>query len=117
MKLSAKCLGSSYPYYVVKVTLDPDGIASAECSCPVGFGGYCKHVAALLLTWMDNPEIFREVKDVSVSLENLSKADLINLIHRMIQQEPDLERLLELPIPGKKVRMESLSILRSYASR
>ena len=100
MKLSAKCLGSSYPDYVVKVTLDPDGIASAECSCPVGFGGHCKHIAALLLTWMDDPEIFREVKDVSVSLEKLSKADLINLVQRMIHQEPDLERLLELPIPG-----------------
>ncbi|MFU8771656.1 MAG: SWIM zinc finger family protein [Anaerolineales bacterium] len=52
MTLKSQCRGSSTPYYTVGVTMDANGIARANCSCPVGGGGHCKHVAALLLTWL-----------------------------------------------------------------
>ncbi|MFZ2098515.1 MAG: SWIM zinc finger family protein [Anaerolineales bacterium] len=99
MTLKARCLGSSAPSYRVEVTLDEEGIAEAECSCPVGSGGHCKHVAVLLLTWLNNPEAFKEIADLDTTLEKRSKPELVALIRRMLQRYPDLEYLLEIPSP------------------
>lgn len=101
MTLKASCLGSSAPSYRVQATLDEDGIAEAGCSCPVGFGGHCKHVAALLLAWVYDPETFEESVEVETSLELRSKPELIALIRQMLQRYPDLEYLLKLPSPIK----------------
>jgi len=99
MTLKARCLGSSAPSYRVEVTLDDEGISVAECSCPIGFGGHCKHVAALLLTWLNNPKAFKESADLDTTLEQRSKPELVGLIRRMLQRYPDLEYLLEIPSP------------------
>lgn len=99
MTLKASCLGSSAPSYRVQATFDTDGIAEAQCSCPVGTGGHCKHVAALLITWLDNPEAFAESADLETTLEQRSKSELIVLIRQILQRYPELEYLLELPSP------------------
>lgn len=100
--LQARCRGSSADSYGVEVTLDAGGIADAACSCPVGDGGYCKHVVALLLTWIDNPAAFVEAASIDAALERRSKAELIALVKHMLRREPELEALLEttLPTPG-----------------
>ncbi|MBA4379666.1 MAG: hypothetical protein C0393_03090 [Anaerolinea sp.] len=98
--LKARCRGSQAASYQLQATLGPAGIASADCSCPVGAGGRCKHVAALLLTWLDIPDSFQEIEDLAAVLEQRSKTELIALIRQMIQREPDLEILLEMPLPG-----------------
>lgn len=99
MTLMARCLGSSAPYYLVAITLDEDGILEADCSCPVGAGGHCKHAAALLLTWLDSPDAFEERPDLETALEKRSKSELIALIRQMLGRYPELEYLLELPSP------------------
>src|SRR5690242_19965733 len=71
--LKAQCEGTSAPSYRLSVTFDEKGIAEADCSCPVGDGGCCKHVAALLLTWLDRPQTFVEVEEIGSSLERRSK--------------------------------------------
>jgi uncharacterized Zn finger protein len=93
--LKARCHGSSAPSYRVSVMLGGKGIAGAECSCPVGSSGFCKHVAALLLTWREHPEAFVEVEEPDAVLERLGKEELIALIKQMVRREPDLEMLLE----------------------
>lgn len=98
--LKARCFGSQPTAYQLQVTLGPAGIVFAGCSCPVGDGGHCKHIAALLLTWVDDPDSFTKIDELAASLEKRSKAELIAIIQRMIQREPDLEMLLELPLPG-----------------
>lgn len=95
--LKARCLGSSAPSYRVEVTMENEGIGEANCSCPVGHGGHCKHVAALLLTWLDNPEAFQETANLETILEQRSKSELVGLIRQMLQRYPELEYLLELP--------------------
>ena len=98
--LKAYCRGTQADYYHLQATIGPAGILSANCSCSVGSGGRCKHVAALLLTWIDSPSSFEKMDDVVASLEKRSKAELIALIQQMIQREPDLEMLMEIPLPG-----------------
>jgi uncharacterized Zn finger protein len=98
--LKALCQGSIAQPYRVEVILGPQGIVSANCSCPVGAGGYCKHTAALLLTWLHNPGDFAEVENLETALARRSQAELIALIRKMIARYPDLETLLELPTAG-----------------
>jgi uncharacterized Zn finger protein len=52
MTLKGYCEDSRPQPYRVRVTFVPDGISEAHCSCPVGGGGRCKHVAALLFTYL-----------------------------------------------------------------
>ena len=104
MTLKADCEGSQPQPYRVHVTFDPGGIQKAYCSCPVGGGGYCKHVAALLLTWLYRSSDFREVEELDTALERRSKGELIALIKQMLRRQPELEVLLETPLPtnGKR---------------
>jgi hypothetical protein len=99
--LKARCEGSQGGPYHVWATIDAKGkITAAECSCPVGLGGACKHVVAMLLTYRARPKEFVEVEELEPALERRSKPELIALIKQMIRREPDLESLLEVPLPG-----------------
>jgi uncharacterized Zn finger protein len=98
--LKACCQGTSGGPYHVEVTLDEDGIVDADCSCPVGDGGSCKHVAAVLLTWKNRPGEFTEVEEMDAALAKRSREELIALIKLMLRREPDLEVLLDAPLPG-----------------
>ena len=64
--LKARCLGSRPTPYYVEITLGQGGIVVGTCSCPVGGGGHCKHAAALLLTWLHQPDTFLEVEDLEI---------------------------------------------------
>ena len=98
--LRALCQGSMPQPYRLRIAFDAKGIEDSHCSCPVGGGGHCKHVAALLLTWLDYPDSFRVVAELDAELEGRSKTELIILIKQMLQLQPDLETLLELAWPG-----------------
>lgn len=104
-KLCAKVQGTAYQPYRVSVTFDGDGVmTSADCSCPVGDGGGCKHVGAVLLAWADDPSSFEPVEPAHKRLEELDKPALIALIQQMLRREPDLEALLSMPLPGTSPR-------------
>src|SRR6266702_4596702 len=92
MTLKAKCEGSRSTPYRVEVTFNDTGVAETDCSCPIG--GYCKHVVALLLTWLSEPEEFIEQQDIDTILLQCDKDELITLIKQMLRREPDLEYLL-----------------------
>lgn len=98
--LTATCQGSMPAPYDVTVTFDTKGVARADCTCPVGDGGHCKHVAALLQTWMRDPDGFTETEPVGTSLHSRSREELVGLVEAMIAQHPDLRDLLEMPLPG-----------------
>ncbi len=86
--LKAQCVGSAPQPYHVQATLGEHGVVAASCSCPVGDAGRCKHVAALLQTWLSDPNVFMEVEDLDAALER-----------RVMERYPALEMLLELSLP------------------
>ena len=98
--LKASCQGSMPQPYRLRVAFGAQGIEDAHCSCPVGRRGRCKHIGALLLAWLDQPDAFRTVPELDVDLERRGKDELIALIKRMLRLEPDLETLLEETPPG-----------------
>lgn len=53
--LSAQVRGAYL--YDVEIDVEPGGI-SAICSCPYDWGGYCKHIGAVLLKWIQSPGDF-----------------------------------------------------------
>ena len=43
--------------YAVEINVAEDGIHAA-CSCPYNYAGYCKHIGAVLLLWLESPGSF-----------------------------------------------------------
>jgi len=97
--LRGRCYGRSAADYVLSARVDGGRILEAVCQCPVGAGGRCKHMAALLLTWLHEPEEFRETAPLAKRLAECSKSKLITLIEEMVNREPDLESWLEIALP------------------
>lgn len=91
MTLKANCEGSRAASYRLQVTFNNKGITVASCSCPVGGGGHCKHIAALLLTWRVYPEEFIELPEIDSMLKSRSKDELVTFIKQMLAQQPELE--------------------------
>ena len=98
--LRAFCHSSSGSPYHVETTLLPAGdksahkLASAGCSCPRG--GFCKHLVALLLTWLHQPERFVVRSGLMGRLSTKSREELLNLLEQLVQRQPDIEPLVEL---------------------
>jgi uncharacterized Zn finger protein len=97
--LIGKCEGSSAPFYQLRVQLDEGGIQEASCTCPYTWGGYCKHIIALVLTYIHNPDAFIEQKNIEKLLGQLDKDALVRLIAKMVDKNPDLYTWLQTAIP------------------
>lgn len=114
--LVAECQGTQAVPYRVEIRLGPEGIIEGACTCSAGAGGHCKHAAALLLTWLHEPEMFVDVPEIEQLLEKRSRADLIALIQQMVIRYPDLEQMLELseltslspgePVPANRIAQQ-----------
>lgn len=104
--LTGKCEGSSAPFYQIHVQLDEGGIQEASCTCPYDWGGYCKHIIALMLTYMHNPDAFIEQKNINELLEQLDKDDLVHLITKMVDKNPDLYSWLQTAIPAVSAKSQ-----------
>lgn len=104
--LTGKCEGSSAPFYQIHVQLDEGGIQEASCNCPYDWGGCCKHIVALMLTYIHNPDAFIEKKTINELLEQLDKDDLVNLITKMVDKNPDLYSWLQTAIPAVSAKSQ-----------
>jgi uncharacterized Zn finger protein len=102
--LRAQCEGSDYEPYQVVATLGKGGIAETSCTCPYDYGGICKHVVALLLTYVHKPQTFRFIVPLAALLAGRSQEELIALIGEMIKQEPELLSLVELSVATEQAR-------------
>lgn len=97
--LTGKCEGSSAPFYQLSIQLDEGGIQEASCTCLYDWGGYCKHIIALALTYIHQPDAFIEKKRVEELLGLMDKDDLMRLIGKMVDQNPDLYFWIQTAIP------------------
>jgi uncharacterized Zn finger protein len=103
--LTGECEGTQAPYYTIRVELDDAGIRSTSCTCAYDFGGTCKHVVALLLTYVHQPKQFAARKEIAELLSELERDDLIALMTRLLREQPELydwvEAAIAAPSPGK----------------
>jgi len=89
--LSGLCMGTGIHPYRVRVVFNETGIAEADCTCPIGQGGYCKHVAALLIAWRENPQSFREVEELETVLNRCTRRELMEIVQNLLELRPELE--------------------------
>src|SRR2546428_8850352 len=98
--LRAFCHGSGLSPYRVEATLLPAGensahkLASTVCSCPRG--GFCKHLVALLLTWLHHPDRFMVRSRLMGRLSEKSREELLALLDQLVQRPPDIDTMVEL---------------------
>jgi uncharacterized Zn finger protein len=104
--LGGKCEGSSSPFYRISVQLDEGGIQEVSCTCPYDWGGYCKHIIALLLTYIHAPDAFVEQKNVEELLGQLDKDALVHLIAKVVDKNPDLYSWLQTAIPAASAKSQ-----------
>lgn len=96
--LSGECEGNTAPFYKVRVELDDGGIRSANCTCPYDFGGYCKHMVALLLAYAHAPKQFTTLKEPADLLADLTREQLVALVTKLLRDQPDLYDRIEAAI-------------------
>jgi uncharacterized Zn finger protein len=101
--LSGVCEGSESPFYRVRVESDEGGIRSASCTCPYDFGGYCKHIITLLLSYTHKPEDFTVRKEPAELLSDLNREQLIALLTKLVGEQPDLYELIEAALAAPSV--------------
>ncbi len=88
--LSATCQGTDITPYQVSVELMPTGIATADCSCPYDWGGDCKHIVALLLTYVYEPEVIYALDTLLTTLSEKPNATLLRVVSELLKRSPDL---------------------------
>ena len=112
--LSGECAGTYAPYYRVQVELDEAGIADASCTCLYEYGGYCKHIVALLLAYIHRPKSLTVRKAPEELLADFDHNDLTAILTKLIQEQPDLydriKAMTSAPSKSKKQRKKKVDI-------
>jgi uncharacterized Zn finger protein len=89
------CQGNSFPFYQIRIHLDINGIRGASCNCLNEGSGYCKHVIAVMLTYLHQPDLFIEQAQLEESLRKLEKETLIRIVIQMTEKNAELTRWLQ----------------------
>ncbi|HDQ93298.1 MAG TPA: hypothetical protein ENN89_04160 [Synergistetes bacterium] len=92
MEIRAFCEGSRPAPYRVRAILSEEGIESATCNCPKD--GFCKHIVAMLLKFVNEPDVFREIPPLEDLLSSLDRGEMLSLISAMVECEPRLSILV-----------------------
>lgn len=109
--ITGDCRGTYAPFYTVRATLDEAGIRSATCSCDYAYNGYCKHIVALLLTYLHKPKAFVVRADPRQLLAQLDRDALLGLIEKLLVEQPTLAEWIEVALttPQKTKNQSSRS--------
>lgn len=108
--LQASVAGSTY--YRVSIGFSDRVIQSAKCSCPYDFGGWCKHIVAVLLVGIEQPQI-EERPSLDEMLEKLDLEQTRKLLHNLTAQSPDLVDLIDIQIQ----LLTNIKVSKSKASK
>lgn len=94
-RLSAAVEGSEYEPYRIEITFDADSVISADCSCPYEWGGWCKHIVAVLLSCRSMPYEIEQRPPLEELLHPLSRDQLHDLLLALAQRMPAVLEPLE----------------------
>ena len=117
--LSATCQGSYPKPYRTAVELMPTGIAAARCSCPYDADGDCKHIVALLLTYIEAPETIRRIGDLLATLALKPKSSLLQIISGLLKRDPQLAPIVQASadVPDTPPHPGQLPLVEVYKER
>ncbi|MBI4493449.1 MAG: SWIM zinc finger domain-containing protein [Chloroflexi bacterium] len=93
--LEAEVAGSAPEAYAVRVDFDEAGVVDATCSCPYDWGGWCKHIVAVLLACLSEPERVEQRPSLEDLLAGLDREQLQGLLLELAEQQPRLSNAIE----------------------
>jgi uncharacterized Zn finger protein len=100
--LLAEVEGSEYEPYQVLIRLDAGGVVDANCTCPYDWGGYCKHIVAVLLTCVQQPDRVTERTPIDSLLSGLDQEALVGLLTDLLATHPHLADWVEARISARE---------------
>lgn len=106
--LMAQVEGSAQQPYRVRIKFGPDQLASVDCNCPYD-GLWCKHLVAMGLAAIDSPEEVLTIPALEPQLQTLNAADLIALILKLVDDQPELALSLQSRIERLKYSREPVA--------
>lgn len=93
--LQASVAGNDY--YRVTIGFKSQKVDSAICSCPYDFGGWCKHIVAVLLQVNENKNI-EERPSLNQMLAQLDLEKTRELLHHVVSEFPDVMDEIDLQV-------------------
>ena len=113
-RLIGEVEGSDVDPYLVTILLDETAIISAECTCPYEWGGWCKHIVAVLLTCLEVPGAVEDRPSVATMLATLDRDQLAALLTSMSEADGRLidtieNHLGQIPSTSRPARAEASS--------
>jgi uncharacterized Zn finger protein len=110
--LTAQVEGNDQSVYQIAVTLLEDGrIGSATCTCPYDWGGYCKHIVAVLLTALHSADEITVKPDMDTLLAGLTDTQLRRIIRAVAGDQPAFAAAIEQEV--KWLKMEPVASVAS----
>lgn len=104
--VTADVSGSSYEPYHVTIEVGEDEIISTSCTCPYDWGGICKHIVAVLLSYVHQPEQVDKRPSVQELIANVNEADLREVLSDLLIAEPHL-------IDRVEAKLETLALTKT----
>ncbi len=99
-RLQAEVEGSEAMPYHVTVTFDAKSITTAHCTCPYSFEGWCKHIVAVLLTCIHQPDTIAVRPSLEELLAQLDLNQMRQVCRTLLAEHPhlidDLDRQVSL---------------------
>ena len=93
-RLFAEVLGSEEDPYDVGIAFQHDDF-TAFCTCPYDWGGYCKHIVAVLLTWIRDRELITVRQPIEDLLSDMNADSLKALVLHLVEMEPGLSETVD----------------------
>jgi uncharacterized Zn finger protein len=87
--LQAEVEGNEPLPYEVTVELE-EGEIGAYCTCPYDWGGWCKHIVAVLLAGIDRGDTIKTRPSLDELLDRVDSNQAKQLLRTIIAQHPDL---------------------------
>ncbi len=88
--LQAEVEGSDVQPYRVTVRFDQGGITTADCTCEYSFEGWCKHIVAMLLVCLRQPNSIEQRPTLAQLLDRLNLLQNQQLLQTLVDQHPEL---------------------------
>ena len=98
-ELEADVQGNAPRPYRVWIEFGTGGVADATCTCPYEYGGWCKHIVAVLLAYAKQPNEVEVRAPLTERLAALDRSQLQALLLELADRIPRLSDAIETALP------------------
>ena len=93
--LYAEVEGSEAFPYLVRCTFATDDSIEASCTCPYDWGGWCKHIVAVCLCLIHEPETIEERPPLERLLADLDREQVQSILLKLAERNSSLVETIE----------------------